>query len=380
MNYDDIEICEVESPSQMMKFIKLPWKIYQGDPNWVPPLISAQKELLDRKKNPFFRYSDVRFFLALHDGQPVGRIASIINRNHNNYHEENVGFFGYFESIPVYDVAKKLLKVVMIHLKKDQMDYMRGPINLSTNYEVAALVDSFDQPPVVNMTYNPEYYPEFFERFGFEKKKDLLAYKITNQDEPPERMVRVVDKIRQRNNITIRNVNLKDFKNELRTVCKIYNNAWAENWGFVPVPEDEFVHLAKDIKPLVDTDLVFIAEVDGNPIGFSLSLPNVYQILPYANGKLFPLGALKLIWHSKIRNKIDSLRIITLGIEKEYQKRGIDNIFYLETFRRATGKGYKWGELSWILEDNKMMNRAAEMLGARRYKTYRIYETPLHSL
>ena len=364
----------------MMQFIKMPWKIYANDPNWVPPLISAQKELLDKKKNPFFRYSDVRFFLAWYDGQPVGRIASIINRNHNSYHEENIGFFGYFETIPVYEVARKLLKVVMIHLKKDQMDYMRGPVNLSTNYEVAALVDSFDQPPVINMTYNPEYYPEFYEKFGFEKKKDLLAYKITREDEPPERMVRVVEKIRERDNVKIRTVNLKDFKRELKVVCKIYNNAWAENWGFVPVPEDEFIHLAKDMKPLVDPDLVFIAEIDGNPIGFSLSLPNVYQILPYANGRLFPFGALKLLWHTKIRNKIDSIRIITLGIEKEYQKRGIDAVFYLETYRRGIAKGYKWGELSWILEDNKMMNRAAEMLGARLYKRYRIYETPLHSL
>jgi GNAT superfamily N-acetyltransferase len=379
VNYDDIEIREVESPSQMMTFIKLPWKIYKDNPCWVPPLISAQKELLDKKKNPFFRYSDVHFFIAWHNGEPVGRIASIINRNHNNYHQENVGFFGFFESIPDYEVARKMLKVVMIHLKKDQMDYMRGPVNLSTNYEVAALVDSFDQPPVVNMIYNPPYYPEYYEKFGFEKKKDLLAYKITDEDKPPERMVRVAEKIRERDNLKIRNINLKNFKSELKIVSKIYNNAWAENWGFVPVPEDEFVHIAKDMKPLVDPDLVFIAEADGEPIGFSLSLPNVYQVLPYANGRLFPFGALKLLWHTKVRNKIDSIRIITLGIEKEYQKRGIDTIFYLETFRRATRKGYKWGELSWILEDNTMMNRAAEMLGAKRYKTYRIYETPLHS-
>jgi len=379
MNQNNISVKEVESQSEMRRFIKLPWKIYKDNPYWVPPLISAQKELLNRKKNPFFRYADVRFYLAYKDGKPVGRIATIINRNHNRYHHENVGFFGYFESIDDYDVAHRLLKVAMINLKKEQMDVMRGPVNLSTNYEVAALVDDFNSQPVVNMIYNPPSYPVFYERFGLKKAKDLLAYKMTQGDEPPERMVRIAEKIRQRENLTIRNINLKKFDSELKIVNKIYNSAWADNWGFVPVPDDEFLNLAKEMKPLVDPDLVFVAEVNGEPIGFSLSIPNIYQALPYANGRLFPFGLFKLLWHTKVKNKVDSLRIITLGVEKQYQKRGIDTIFYLETYRRGIEKGYKWGELSWILEDNTLMNRAAEMLGAHRYKTYRIYETSLHS-
>jgi len=379
MNQDNITVREVESQSEMRRFIRLPWKIYKGNPNWVPPLISAQKELLNKKRNPFFRYADVRFYLAYQDDNPVGRIATIINRNHNRYHHENVGFFGFFESIDEYDVAYKLLKVAMINLKKEQMDIMRGPVNLSTNYEVAALVDDFHSPPVVNMIYNPPSYPVFYERFGLKKAKDLLAYKMTADDAPPGRMVNIAEKIREKENLKIRNINLKKFDSELKIVNKIYNNAWADNWGFVPVPDDEFVHLAKDMKPLVDPDLVFVAEVDGEPVGFSLSIPNIYQALPYANGRLFPFGLFKLLWHTKVRNKVDSLRIIILGVEKQYQRRGIDAVFYLETYRRGIEKGYKWGELSWILEDNKMMNRAAEMLGAKRYKTYRIYETSLNS-
>jgi hypothetical protein len=380
MEYDRIEVKEVVTSSGMNQFIKCPWKLYRDNPCWVPPLISAQRELLDRRRNPFFRYASVRFFTAQHDGRTVGRIAAIINRTHNSFHEEKTGFFGFFESIPEYSVARKLLKVAMIHLKAEGMERMRGPVNLSTNYEVGALTNAFDLAPVVGMIYNPEYYLEYYERFGFKKVKDLYAYKMTAENTPPERLVRIAEAVRQKENVTVRNLNLRHFKSEAKIINKIYNAAWSRNWGFVPVSEDEFQHIAKDMKSLVDPDLVFIAEVDGNPIGFSLALPNAYQVLPYANGRLFPFGLLKILWHTKVRNKIDSARIITMGIEHDYQKRGIDSIFYIETFNRGVAKGYKWGELSWILEDNVLMNRVATMLGTERYKTYRIYETSLNAV
>ncbi len=379
MDYDRIDIREVERPSQLTGFVKVPWVIYKDNLNWVPPLISNHKKLLNSRKNPFFRYASVKLFTAHHGKEHLGRIAVIINRNHNNYHDEKVGFFGFFESVNDYNVARKLLKTAMICLKSDGMDVMRGPVNLSTNYEVGALVDAFDQPPMLNMTYNPEYYLEFYERFGLRKAKDLLAYKLTDRDRPPERLVRIAERVRSKEGVTLRTVNMKRFDEELKIVNRIYNSAWSRNWGFVPAPEDEFLHIASDMKPLIDPDLVFIAEVEGNPIGFSLALPNFYQVLPYANGRLFPIGLLKILWHTKIRNKIDSARIITMGVEHKYQKRGIDTLFYLETFNRGCDKGYKWAELSWILEDNVLMNRAAQMLGAKCYKTYRVYETSLHS-
>jgi hypothetical protein len=379
MDYDDIEIREVEKPSQLMEFIMVPWTIYKGNRNWVPPLISSQRKLLNRKKNPFFRYASVKYFTAHHGKDILGRIAVIVNRNHNNFHTEKAGFFGFFESVNDYSVARKLLKTAMICLKTGGMDVMRGPVNLSTNYEVGALINAFDQPPVLNMIYNPEYYPEFYERFGLRKAKDLLAYRMTDQEGPPERMVRIAEKIRSKEGIAVRTVDLKKFSDELKIVNRIYNSAWSENWGFVPAPEDEFLHIANEIKPLVDPDLVFIAEVDGKAIGFSLALPNIYQVLPYTNGRLFPTGLLKILWHTKVRNKVDSIRIITMGVEHEYQKRGIDAIFYIETFNRGCEKGYKWAELSWILEDNVLMNRAAQTLGAKHYKTYRVYEISLNS-
>ncbi|MFH1893726.1 MAG: N-acetyltransferase [Candidatus Zixiibacteriota bacterium] len=379
MTYEEVEIIEVEKPSQLAGFIKVPWKIYAKDPNWVPPLISAQRDMLNPKKNPFFRYASVKTYIARHGGENVGRIAAIVNRNHNEFHEEKVGFFGFFESINDYAVARKLLKTAMIYLKSEGMEKMRGPVNLSTNYEVGALIDAFDLPPVVNMTYNPSYYVDFYDKFGFAKIKDLLAYHMTHEDAPPERLVRIAEKIKEKENVTIRSVDMKKFDQELKIINQIYNSAWSKNWGFIPVPDDEFVHIAKDMKQIIDPDLVLIAEVDGNPIGFSLTLPNVYQVLPYANGRLFPLGMFKLLWHTKVKNKIDSVRIITLGVEHAYQKRGIDAVFYVETYKRGVGKGYRWGEMSWILEDNVLMNRAAKMLGGKVYKTYRVYEQSLNS-
>ena len=377
MEFDHIEIIEVNSPREMARFIKFPFRLYKHDPNWVPPLISERKAFFDRTKNPFFRYSHVKFFMAKKDGQIAGRIASIVNFNHNRFHEDKVGFFGFFECIDDYEVAKVLFRVALIELKKEGLTSMRGPTNFSTNYEVGFIIDDFSAPPVINMPYNPKYYIDFVERFGFTKAKDLYAYKITKENQPPERLVRIAEKIKEKENVTIRTLNLKKFKDELKVVNKIYNNAWSKNWGFIPLPDDEFLHIAKDMKEIVDPDLVYIAEVDGNPIGFSMALPNVYQILPYAKGRLFPFGVFKLLWHSKIKNKIDSLRIITMGVEHDYQKRGIDNILHLETYKRGTAKGYNWGEISWVLEDNKLMNRLAELLGAKKYRTYRLYDLPL---
>lgn len=377
MGFENISIIEVKSSADMDRFIKFPFKLYANDENWVPPLISERRDFFDKNKNPFFRYARVRYFMAEKDGKIAGRIASIVNFNHNAFHEDTVGFFGFFECIDDYQVAKVLFRVALIELKKEGLTVMRGPTNFSTNYELGFIIDDFDSPPVVNMPYNPRYYISFMDRFGFQKAKDLYAFKITRENKPPERVERIVERIRKKENVHVRNLNLKDFDTELKVVNKIYNNAWSKNWGFIPLPDDEFLHIARDMRQIVDPDLVFIAEVDGNPIGFSMALPNIYQVLPYAKGRLFPFGALKLLWHTKIKNKINSIRVITMGIEHEYQKRGIDNIFYLDTFNKGYDKGYEWAEISWVLEDNNLMIRAAELLGAKKYRTYRVYDLPL---
>jgi hypothetical protein len=377
MEFNKVEVIEVKSKRDMTKFIKFPYKLFKHDKNWVPPLISDRKSFFSRKKNPFFRYARVKYFLAKKEGKIAGRIASIVNFNHNSFHEDKVGFFGFFDCINDYEVASVLFRCALIELKREGLTVMRGPTSFSTNYEIGFIIDDFDAPPVINMPYNPKYYIDFAEKFGFTKAKDMLAFKITKENRPPERMVRIVEKIRQKEKVNVRKVNLKKFKDELKIINKIYNNAWSRNWGFIPLPDDEFLHIAKDMKEICDPDLLYIAEVDGEPIGFSMTLPNINQVLPYAKGRLFPFGFFKLFWHMKIKKKIDGVRIITLGVEHEYQRRGIDNIFYLDTFNNGYEKGYTWGEISWVLEDNTMMVRAAKMLGSKHYRTYRLYDLPL---
>jgi GNAT superfamily N-acetyltransferase len=370
---DDIKLLEVENSSDLNRFIKLPFSIYKDDPNWVPPLISERKGFFDKSKNPFFRAAKTRLFLARKNGEYVGRIATCINYNHNEYHQEKTGFFGFFDVIEDYEVARVLFKVALITLKAEGMEQIIGPANFSTNHEVGMLIEGYDFPPAVMMTYNKPYYNDFAERSGLRKARDLLAFRIFRNTEMDPRLIRMSERIRTREEINLRTLNMKEYDAEVERINEIYNKAWSKNWGFVPMSKEEFRYAARDMKQIVDPDMVLIAEVQGRPVGFCLSLPNINQALKYTNGRLFPTGLIKLLWHTKIKNKVDSVRIITLGIIPEYQKRGIDTLFYLETFRVGPTRGYNWGEMSWILEDNFAMVRAAELMGTKVYKRYRMY-------
>jgi GNAT superfamily N-acetyltransferase len=316
----------------------------------------------------------VEFFLAKKNGRTVGRIAGIVNYNHIEFYQEKAGFFGFFECIKDYDVAKALLDTVREWLQAKGMEIMRGPANFSSNEEWGFLLEGFDSPPVIMMSYNPPYYLEFMERYGLVKAKDLYAYFIDESLPTPERVVKIAENIKRKVGIKIRKVNLKDFGNEVQRIKDIYNSAWSKNWGFIPMTDEEFDHLAKSMKQIIDPHRVFIAEVENKPAGFSLALPDFNQVLVRLNGRLFPFGILKLLWHTKIKNKIDGVRIITMGVVPEFQKRGIDTVFYVETYNVGVKRGYKWAEMSWVLEDNIMMNRVLKLLGARLYKKYRIYE------
>jgi GNAT superfamily N-acetyltransferase len=372
-----VTIEPVQSRSDLKEFIKLPWPVYRYDPNWVPPLIVERMEFLDKKKNPFFKHADVVLYLARRNGQTAGRIAGIVNHNHIGYHREKAGFFGLFECLKDDEVAKALLDTVRDWLKSKGMGIMRGPANFSSNEDWGLLLQGFDSPPAIMMTYNPPYYLEFMEKYGMVKAKDLYAYFIDESLPTPRRVVRMAENIKEKTGIKVRKLNMKDFRGEVQRIKQIYNSAWSKNWGFIPMTEEEFDHLAKNLKQIVDPHLVFIAEVDGKPAGFSLALPDFNQVLARLNGRLFPLGIFKLLWHTKIRNKIDGVRIITMGVVPEYQKRGIDTVFYAETYNVGVKRGYKWAEMSWVLEDNVLMNRVLELLGAKLYKKYRIYETKI---
>lgn len=372
-----IDIRQVDTGADLTRFLKLPESLYAGNPFWVCPLLIERKEFFNRGKNPFFNNAEVALFMALNNGKPVGRISAHISHTHNKYHQEKTGFFGFFEAIDEYAVAEALLRAAAEWARDKGMERIRGPMSFTTNHELGLLIDSFDRPPVIMMPYNPEYYIGFFEKFGLVKAMDLYAYYGTDDQPLPERVKRIIGRVKQRSGCTIRPIDFGNFTREVAAIKNIYNGAWADNWGFVPMTGEEFDFTAKDMKQIADPELILIAEDAGRPVGFSMALPDFNQVLIRLNGRLLPFGLFKLLWLTKVRRVMDGVRVLTMGILPEYRKRGLDNIFYYETFERGVARGYKWGEFSWILENNDMMNRAAENLGYRKYKTYRIYDYPL---
>lgn len=368
-----IKIEEVLTRAQKRNFLRLPWSIYEEDPNWVPPLLMERKAFIDPKKNPFFQHAEVALFLARKDKKACGRIAAIINHNHNAFHNDRVGFFGLFECINDQDVANSLFDKASSWLRQRGMDVMRGPMSFSTNEEVGLLIHGFHESPMIMMPYNPPYYATLLEHYGFTKAKDLLAF-IRTAEDMPERLYRIAEKVKERGKFRIRKVRMKQIREEILVFKKVYESAWERNWGFVPMTEAEIDHMAKELKRILDPDLVFFVEVDDKVVGFSLALPDINQALKKVNGRLFPLGLFKLLYYSK---KIDQVRVLLLGVAQGYRRLGIDVVLYLETFREGIKKGYKRGEFSWILEDNEAMIRPLRSIGAEHYKTYRVYDLSL---
>jgi len=369
----NIEIKTLHPTKDITKFIKFAWKIYKGDPNWVPPLLMDKKKILNKNKNPFFKTAEMEMFMAYKDGEPVGRIAAIKNDTHNKVHDENIGFFGFFESINDQDVANALLDAARDWLKSNGVDAMRGPANPSSNDEFGMLLEGFDDPPRIMMTYNPKYYLELMDNYGLKKIKDLYAYRIDNKKLlQSEKLIRVAEIVKKRSNVEIKQIDLKKFKSELERVKYVYNQAWAPNWGFIPMTEEEIDNLAKELKPIVEPSLVLFAEVEGKTVAFALVMPDYNELFITMNGRLFPFNFIKLFTK---RKKITWARVITLGIIPEYQKRGVDALLYYEITKRAEKLGIIKGEASSVLEDNEMMKRGAEqVMNGEIYKKYRIYE------
>lgn len=366
---------EVVSRQDKDRFIRFPWKIYRKDPVWVPPLILERREFLDARKNPFFEHAEVRLFMAFDHGAELGRIAGIVNRTHVQTHGEKAGFFGLFECVEDQAAASALFTTAADFLRSRGMEIMRGPENMCVNDDIGLLIQGFETPPMVMMPYNPPYYSRLVEGWGFTKAMDLYAYYGEAPDGSiPERVAKGVEISRRRYNYGVRPVRMTDFDAEARRIQTVYNAAWQENWGALPMTDREFEHLAKNLKQVLDPDLCLIAEVGGEVAGFSLALPDINQALRRMNGRLFPFGLLKLLYY---RRKIDAARIITMGIVKKFRGMGIDYCFYLETYRRALAKGIWKGEMSWVLENNTIMNGILDKLGFRIYKVYRLYDFPL---
>jgi len=367
-----MNIEQVNGAIGMNEFIQFPWKVYQGNFNWVPPLVSEVKFVLG-EKNPFFQHAEAAYFLARKNGETVGRIAAIIDRNHINIHNEQVGFFGFFECLPDIAVAQELVDAASGWLKKRGISIMRGPMNPSTNDECGFLLEGFDSPPMIMMTYTPPYYLDYMAQCGLRKAKDMHAF-ILNVDEVTagNRLEKLSRGVQIRvPGLVVRPLNMKAFKRELEKVKDIYNSAWFKNWGFVPMTDEEIDSMAERLKPLLVPELAVMAEVDGNPAGFMLTVPDYNQVLARVDGKLGLVGLLKFLWYSR---KISDIRVMLMGVKEQYRKKGIEGLLYLESFKAAAKKGYKRSEMSWILEDNTVVSKGCELMGGKLYKKYRIYE------
>jgi hypothetical protein len=387
MSDDALVVRKVENKADMEAFLRFPWACYEGDPYWVPPLFSEHRAYFDREKNPELHHIDIDYFVAWRGETVVGIIAAFVNHAYNEFHGENLGWFGAFEVLDDREAGHALLSTAESWCREKGTDAVRGPATFSTNSEIGLLVEGFDYPPMILTTYAHRYYQDFVESAGYEKEMDLWAYRMDARplggrkaDKLPERLVRVMEKLGKRYNFTLRKLNLRDFDNELRRLKKIYNSAWEQNWGFVPLSDAEIDKLAHDLKQFVDVDISFFVEVDGEPIAFSVPLPNIYEPLRLAyprpdEPEIFAL--LRLLWHWKVRRRLSGVRVFTMGVVKEYRGKGLDGFMILEMLKNGLPKGYLDNEMSWLLETNEMVVRSSSLAGGEHYKTYRVYQKPL---
>ena len=364
-----IEVIEVTSKENLDDFIKLPYSLYSQDPFYVPPLVSEIKKQFS-DKNPFFLHATVKYFLAKKEGRTAGRIVSIVNRRHIEFHNERAGFFGFFESSNNQGVASALLDKVSEILRKEGMDIIRGPMNFSTNEECGFLIEGFNKPPMLMTPYNPSYYNDLMENYGMTKSKDLYAYIYDVTEELPGKILRVAE-IAVKSGVNVRPVNKNNFDSDMNIFKDVYNSAWEKNWGFIPLTNEELIYLGKRLKTIVVPELTLIAEKGKEPVGFMGLLPDFNFVLGHMKGKVSLLSIARALYYSK---KIKDLRLLLLGIKSEYRNKGIDALLFREGFKGVKRGGYKRVEFSWILEDNTPTQRLVEMIGGRLYKKYRIYE------
>ncbi|HTF57229.1 MAG TPA: GNAT family N-acetyltransferase [Planctomycetota bacterium] len=371
-----LDISPVRGSRDLETFIRLPESLYRDDPTFVPMLRSSERRMLDARRNPFYLHAEAEHYIARREGRPVGRVSAIRNLRHEEIHpDDKVGFFGYFDVGDDPETARALLGAAESWVRARGLAKIRGPVNPSTNDPCGTLIAGFKWPPFILMTGNPPYTPNLIEGAGYAKSKDLLAYFILRTEAIHEKIRRIAAEVRSRGRVTIRPFDLSQFERELNLVMEIYNDAWSRNWGFVPMTPEEVRFSADDLRAIVLPELSFFAFLDGKAVGFAFALPDINHSLKRAKGRLWPFG---WIWFLKpFLRKIPTFRILALGVRKEQQQLGIGTLFYERYMDVAKERGYTGAELSWILEDNELMNRPLRTMGARTYKTYRLYEKTL---
>jgi GNAT superfamily N-acetyltransferase len=376
----EVVVEPVRTRADLDLFIRYQLELYAGDPYFVPPIVAERHDFFDRRKNPFFSHAEVELYLARREAQVVGRIAAIDDAAWNQFHDAETGFFGSFDVPDDAAVAGALLDRAAEFARSRGMKTLTGPVNLSTNHDCGALVAGFDFPPAMVMPYNFQYYGSLLEGWGLRKMKDLYAYDLSTALAPPEKVVRVAERLRDQQGVRVRPISLGDLSEEIRRLKSIYNAMMDPAWLFQPLNEEEFDAMVARLRPLVRVrpELCLIAEVRGEPVAFSITLPDANRAIQAAGGYLtrwgLPVGLARMAWAART---IDRLRVLLFGIKPGFRRRGLDALLYLETLRTARRLGYDGAELGWVTEDNELMVRAIESMGARRYKIYRIYDRAL---
>lgn len=378
---NDREILCAAAGRTHREFLALPYRLHRDDPQFVPPLRRDQRALFDRAHHPFFGHADAEFFVARRQGRTVGRVEALVNHAHNGAHGDRVGFFGAFECERDPESARLLLDRAAAWLHARGMEVMRGPVTHSTNEECGLLVEGFEDPPFVGMSYNPPYYGALLEGAGLAKVKDLHAWEVTLDGPAPEPLQRLAALVRRRSRVTIRHVDADDYVAESRRVMDVYNAAWEHNWGFVPLTGAEFAYAAEQLRPLVTRypDGALIAESDGRPVGVCLAILDVNQaLIRVRSGRLFPFGFLRL---RRALARVAQARVLALGVRPELRGSGLDALLVMEIIEAGRRHGIRRAQLGWTLEDNwavrATIDGAAGSMGLRRSATYRLYERSL---
>ena len=377
-----MEVRPIDDRREFQEFFRFPWRHYQDDPNWVPPLLSMRRQLLDKSKHPAWKYMVGEYFGAWRDDRLVGTIAAFINHEHNRYQDENIGFFGLFETVDDVEVAAALLTAAGEWVRAQGADAIRGPASFTTNEECGLLVDNFSRP-VIMMPYNPPYYAALIAAAGFEKAMDIhCIYQDRNTIEKSnslQRLERLVNRASQRSGIVVRQMNARAKKAEFQRFREIYNAAWEKNWGFIPMNDEELEALIADLGMLVEPDLAFFAEIAGKPVGFALTIPNfndaLHRAYPRPGVPEFITMA-QVAWHWKIRKSIRSVRMPLMGVKQEHRNKGVELAMLLAVIKALLPSQYDYLDSGWVLETNPLI-KISLSLGGEIYKTHRFYQKSL---